>query len=149
MDLTNWTPLRDLDRIFNRMRPITAGLDEDGPGFSLLNADLKWKPAADIAETKEEFIIKADLPEVEKKDIQIDVADGLITIRGERRYEKKSEDEKQHRIESFYGSFERSFTLPPSVDEEAIKAESANGVLTIHLPKREVDESEARKISID
>lgn len=148
MDLTNWTPLRDLDRIINRMHPLTTRLDVDGPGLELLNTDLKWRPAADITENKDEFIIKADLPEVEKDDIELEIGDGVITLRGERKYEKKSDDEKQHRVESFYGSFERSFSIPPNVDEKAISAESARGVLTVHLPKRAMPESETRKIKV-
>jgi HSP20 family protein len=149
MDLTNWTPMRDLDRLFNRLHPLNARVSDNGPGLELFNADLKWRPAADITENKDEFIIKADLPEVDKDDIELEIADGMITLRGERRYEKKSEDEKQHRVESFYGHFERSFSIPSNVDEDAITAESAKGVLTVRLPKRAMPESESRKIRVD
>jgi HSP20 family protein len=97
-----------------------------------------WRPAADISETDKEYIIKAQLPEVKKEDVDVSVHDGVISIKGERRYEKKDDSEKQHRIESFYGSFARSFSLPADVDENGIHAESKDGVLRVILPKAEV-----------
>ncbi len=90
MNITHWTPFRDLDRIFNRMQPLNLRMDEDGPGLELLGTNLKWRPTANITETKDEFIIKAELPEVNKDDIELEVAEGMITLRGERKYEKKS-----------------------------------------------------------
>lgn len=73
----------------------------------------------------------------------------MITLKGERKYEKKSDDEKQHRMESFYGCFERSFSLPPNVDQNNIRAESANGVLTVHLLRQPVPQSESRQIKVE
>ena len=104
--------------------------------------------ALKISRLKDEFIIKAELPEVEKDDIHLEVSEGRITLSGERKYEKKSEEEKQHRVESFYGKFERSFSLPPNVDADNIRAESDKGILTVHLPKQPVPESTARKIDV-
>jgi HSP20 family protein len=148
MDLTNWTPLRDLDRLFNRMHPLALELDGDGPGLRLLDKGLTWRPTANITENKDEYVIKAELPEVEKEDIHLEVGDGRITLSGERKYEKKSEEEKQHRVESFYGKFERSFSLPTNVDVDSIRAESDKGVLTVHLPKKSTPESSGRKIDV-
>jgi HSP20 family protein len=150
MNLTNWIPLTDLDRWLNRFYPMSTRLDDDFPGPHLLRSDVKWRPAADISENKDEYFIKADLPDVEKKDIHIEITNDLITLKGERKINKVSEDEKQHRVEVFYGSFERSFGLPPNVDQDAIDAKYDKGVLTIHLPKRKDIESppNARKINV-
>lgn len=150
MKLTHWVPLNDLDRLLNRFYPLSAHLDDDFPGLQLLKKDLSWRPAADISETGKEYLIKADLPEVDRKDIHIEITNDLITLKGERKIHKSSEDEKQHRVESFYGSFERSFPLPPNVDQDAITAECDKGVLRIHLPKRKASdaESKARKVEV-
>jgi len=150
MNLTNWVPLTDLDRLLNRFYPLSAHLDDDFPGLRLLKKDLSWRPAASISENGKEYLIKADLPEVDRKDIHIEITNDLITLKGERKIEKSSEDEKQHRVESFYGSFERSFPLPPNVDQDGITAECEKGVLRIHLPKRKAAEpaEKARKIEV-
>ena len=150
MNLTNWVPLTDLDRWINRLYPMSARLDADFPGMQLLKSDVKWHPAADVVENKDEYLIRADLPDVEKKDIHIEITNDLIILKGERKIRKTSEDEKHHRVEAFYGSFERSFGLPPNVDQDAIDAKCENGVLTIHLPKRKDTErpESARKIKV-
>ncbi len=151
MNLSNWVPLNDLDRLLNRFDPMSTQLDDDFPGLKLLNADIAWRPTAHISETRDEYRIKADLPEVDREDIHIEITNDLIILKGERKIEKSSDDEKQHRIESFYGCFERSFSLPPNVDQDAIDAQCDKGVLTIHLPKREKEQlkSPARKIAVN
>ena len=149
MNLANWMPLNDIDRLLNRMYPMSARLDDDFPGLKLLNSDIKWRPSADVSETKSEYLIRADLPDVDKKDIHIELTNDLITIKGERKVKKTSEDEKQHRVETFYGSFERSFALPPNIDQSAINAVCDKGVLTVHLPKRKVDEEPSTSRRID
>jgi HSP20 family protein len=108
----------------------------------------EWRPAANISETDSEYLIKAELPEVAKKDIDVTVNEGIITIKGERRMEKNDESEKQHRIESFYGSFSRSFSLPADVDSSKIHAESKDGVLTVRLPKLEAKKPRAIEVSV-
>jgi HSP20 family protein len=107
-----------------------------------------WRPAADIVETEKEYMIKAELPAVKKEDVEVTVHDGIITIKGERRIEKSEEQEKQHRIESFYGSFSRSFSLPADVDESGIGAESKDGILRVHLPKTTVEKPKAIDIKV-
>lgn len=136
MTLVNWSPLRELDDLFNQYGRVlgrsvapSAERGESNP--------VEWRPVANISETANEYLIKAELPEVAKKDIDVSVHEGVITIRGERRLENQASDEKHHRIESFYGSFARSFTLPADVDETKIQAESKDGVLTVRLPKTE------------
>jgi HSP20 family protein len=137
MTLVNWSPLRELDDLFNQYGRI-MGRNRLPSVDGSAGTTVEWRPVANISETADTYVIKAELPEVDKKDIDVSVNDGVITIRGERRLENQSDDEKHHRIESFYGSFARSFTLPADVDETKIAADSKDGVLTVRLPKAEV-----------
>jgi len=105
-----------------------------------------WAPAVDIYETPNELVVKADLPDVNEKDIDVRVENNLLTIRGERKFEKSVSEENFLRIERTYGSFSRSFSLPNTVNSEAIGAEYKNGVLTVTLPKRE--ESKPRQVKV-
>jgi HSP20 family protein len=105
-----------------------------------------WAPAVDIYETPDELVVKADLPEVNEKDIDVRVENNLLTICGERKFEKSVPEENFLRIERTYGSFSRSFSLPNTVNAEAIGAEYKNGVLTVTLPKRE--ESKPRQVKV-
>ena len=108
------------------------------------NAD--WIPVAEITEDDKEFLVKLEVPEVKKEDMKIEVQNGSLCISGERKYEKK--DRKLHRVERFYGSFERSFSLPNNVDPDSIKAESNEGVLSIHLLKTEVKTTAIQSVKI-
>ena len=105
-----------------------------------------WAPAVDIYETPNELVVKADLPDVNEKDIDVRVENNLLTIRGERKFEKSVSEENFLRVERSYGSFSRSFSLPNTVNAEAIGAEYKNGVLTVTLPKRE--ESKPRQVKV-
>jgi len=105
-----------------------------------------WAPAVDIYETPNELVVKADLPDVNEKDIDVRVENNLLTIRGERKFEKSVSEENYLRVERTYGSFSRSFSLPNTVNAEAIGAEYKNGVLTVTLPKRE--ESKPRQVKV-
>ncbi|HHQ13638.1 MAG TPA: Hsp20/alpha crystallin family protein [Chromatiales bacterium] len=144
MALVTWDPFRELEDVLSRWsqggRNVPAGSQNGGIAT--------WRPAANISETDKEYIIKAELPEVKKEDVSLTVQDGVITIKGERRYEKQDDSEKQHRVESFYGSFSRSFSLPADVDESGIKAESKDGVLTVHLPKVEAPQPKPIEIEV-
>jgi HSP20 family protein len=105
-----------------------------------------WAPAVDIYETPNELVVKADLPDVNEKDIDVRVENNLLTIRGERKFEKSVSEENYLRVERTYGAFSRSFSLPNTVNSEAIGAEYKNGVLTVTLPKRE--ESKPRQVKV-
>src|ERR1700688_1673636 len=105
-----------------------------------------WAPAVDIYETPNELVVKADLPDVNEKDIDVRVENNLLTIRGERNFEKSVSEENYLRVERTYGAFSRSFSLPNTVNAEAIGAEYKNGVLTVNLPKRE--ESKPRQVKV-
>jgi HSP20 family protein len=105
-----------------------------------------WAPAVDIYETPNELVVKADLPDVSEKDIDIRVENNLLTVRGERKFDKSVTEDHYLRVERTYGSFSRSFSLPNTVNPEAIRAEYKNGVLTVNLPKRE--ESKPRQVKV-
>jgi HSP20 family protein len=147
MNIVSWSPFKEVEDMFSRYRQIAGRMStDDGTGESGLQMD--WRPVADISETKSEYIIKAELPEVERKDVHVSVDGGRVTIRGERKMDEEDEDATQHRIESFYGTFSRSFALPDTVDPNKISAESKNGVLKVHLPKTKEAQPTAIEIAI-
>ena len=113
------------------------------------HADLAtWAPAVDIYETENELVVKADLPDVNPQDLDIRVENNILTIRGERKFESKVNEDNYLRIERAYGSFSRSFSLANSVKTEAIKADYQNGVLTLSLPKREEAKPKQIKVTV-
>ena len=107
-----------------------------------------WAPAVDIHENEHELVVQADLPGVEAKDLDIRVENNILTIRGERRFEKKVNEDNYLRVERAYGSFSRSFSLANTVNSEAIKADYSNGVLTLTIPKREEAKPKQIKINV-
>ena len=107
-----------------------------------------WAPAVDIYETENELVVKADLPDLQDKDLDVRVENNTLTIRGERKFEKDVNEDNFLRIERAYGSFMRSFSLPNTVSSENIRAEYRNGVLTLHLAKREESKPKQIKISV-
>ncbi|HEX3376329.1 MAG TPA: Hsp20/alpha crystallin family protein [Candidatus Acidoferrales bacterium] len=108
-----------------------------------------WAPAVDIYETPNELVVKADLPDVNENEIDVRVENNLLTIRGERKFEKSVSEESYLRVERTYGAFSRSFSLPNTVNAEAIGAEYKNGVLTLTLPKREESKPRQVKVSVN
>lgn len=107
-----------------------------------------WAPAVDIFENEHELVVKADLPDVDPKDLDIRVENNLLTIRGERKFEKKSNEGNYLRVERSYGSFARSFSLANTVNSEAIKADYQNGVLSLSIPKREEAKPKQIKVTV-
>ncbi len=107
-----------------------------------------WAPAVDIYETENELVVKADLPDVDPQNLDIRVENNILTIRGERKFESKVNEDNYLRIERAYGSFSRSFSLANSVNSEAIKADYQNGVLTLSLPKREEAKPKQIKVTV-
>ena len=107
-----------------------------------------WVPAVDIMETENELVVKADLPDLKFEDIHVSMENGTLTLTGERKFEKKTEKGAYHRIERAYGSFERVFTLPDTVDAEHVKADYKNGVLTVTLPKKELAKPREIKVEV-
>lgn len=133
----NYFPqFKDLNRLFN------IELDDEDSTI----ATSKWVPAVDIAENDEHFLIEADVPGVDPKDIEVSMDNGVLSIKGERKSEVKEEEEGYTRVERLHGSFYRRFSLPESADPENISAKSNNGVLQIKVGKKEV--TKPKKISV-
>jgi HSP20 family protein len=107
-----------------------------------------WLPPVDIKETENDLILKADIPDVDMKDIDVHVENGTLTIRGERKFEAEKKEGSWHRVERSYGHFERAFTLPETVDFDAVKADYKAGVLTITIPKKEVAKPRQIKVAV-
>ena len=142
-------PARLFEEWFGRAEDFWKGdLFARFPFAGRMDKDDVWRPSADVIENKDEYLVKAHLPEVKKDDVKVDVADGMLRIRGERRLKTDDKKDAVRRIETFYGQFERSFTLPDNVDAGAIKAECADGVLTVHLPKTTKAEVKPVEISV-
>jgi HSP20 family protein len=100
-------------------------------------ATTSWSPAVDIYETEGEIVVKAELPGLDRKAITLHLENNVLTLRGERKFQKETKEENYHRIERSYGNFSRSFSIPATVDEEKIRADYKDGVLMIFLPKKE------------
>jgi HSP20 family protein len=118
--------------------------------FSEPVATRPWAPAVDVLETENELVLKADLPDVPLKDIDIQIERGTLSIKGERKFERvEGKGTGYHRIERSYGEFQRFFSLPDTVDSEKVKADYRSGVLTVTLPKKEVAKPKTIKIGVD
>ena len=143
--LTRWDPFHNVSSLQEQVNRL---FENSFPGRSDNSALTTWAPAVDIYETENELVLKADLPDINEKDLDIRVENNMLTIRGERKFEEKVKEDNYLRIERTYGSFSRSFSLPNSVNSEAIKAEYKNGVLTVELPKRAESKPKQVKINV-
>jgi HSP20 family protein len=144
-----WNPFRELDEVQNRLGSFFGGTF---PRFGNGNGGLKladWSPQVDITEDDKEYLIKADLPEMKKDEIKVNVENGVLTVSGERKTEKEEKNRKFHRIERSYGTFERSFTLPDDANGAKVAAEFKEGVLRVHLPKSPVAKPKAIEVKVD
>jgi HSP20 family protein len=148
MTLVKWDPLRELEEMSDRLnRMFTRPAIARGNGKELLTV-ADWVPTVDISETELEYLIKAELPEVKKEDVKVTLEDGVLTIQGERKYEKEEKGKRFHRVERSYGSFVRSFTLPEEIDDSNVKAEFKDGMLNLHLPKSEKARPKAIEVKV-
>jgi HSP20 family protein len=148
MAVVRWDPFRDLNLLQDRMNRL---FDDAGRGWRADEpaATTTWSPAVDIFETEGEIVVKAELPGMERKDITLHLENNVLSLRGERKFEKETKDENYHRIERSYGAFNRSFAIPATVDEEKIRAEYKDGVLNIVLPKKEQARPKQIKIATE
>jgi len=143
--IARWEPFRGVTTLQDQInRLFKDGFERVGEESNLT----AWAPAVDIYETEQELVVKADLPDVDPKDLDIRVENNILTIRGERKFEKKVSEENYLRVERSYGTFARSFTLANTVNSEAIKAEYNNGVLTLSIPKREEAKPKQIKVNV-
>jgi len=147
MNLVRWDPIREMDQFFTR--PIgslmarwqrAAAETEDG--------EPAWTPTLDVSETDSEYLVRADLPAVKKEDVTVTVDNDAVTIAGERKFDREEKNERVHRRESFRGLFSRSLALPDNADANSIRAESKDGVLTVHIPKTKNERSKAIEIKV-
>ena len=141
--ITRWEPFRNMSNLQEQVNRLFDASFR-GKEESTLTA---WAPSVDIYETENELVVKADIPDVNEKDIDVRVENNMLTIRGERKFEQKVKEENYLRVERTYGTFSRSFTLPNTINTEAIKAEYKQGVLTVELPKRA--ESKPKQVRVN
>jgi len=136
--MTRWSPWKELEDMEKRLSTIfgRAPMATNGEKKEAISV-AEWSPLVDITEDDKEYIVKAEIPEMKKDDIKINVHDEVLSISGERKYEKEEKGKKYHRVERAYGSFMRSFTLPEDADGSKVNAEYKDGVLKVHLPKSE------------
>lgn len=147
--IARWNPLRDWEEMEKRLsnvieRAIGVPNGEKKEAISVA----EWSPVVDITEDEKEYVIKAEIPEMKKEEIKINVHDDVLSVSGERKYEQEEKGKKYHRVERSYGSFMRSFTLPEDADGSKIAAEYKDGVLKLHLPKTDKAKSKAVEIKI-
>jgi HSP20 family protein len=143
MSLIRWEPFASMGDMFASLPPLFGRL---APFSGQINTD--WSPSVDISETGEEYLIRAALPAVKREDVSVTVDNGMLTLSGERRQRAEQKDEKFHKIENFYGSFSRSFALPDAIDASAIRAETKDGELTIHVPKTKAEVNKPTTIKV-
>lgn len=149
MALTRWRPTQSVfPQVWDIQNEINRVFDNLW-GRPSEESELRgmWSPSVDIAETKDEIVVSADLPGLNKEDIKVNVENNVLTFSGERKQEKKDEGSNYHRLERSYGFFSRSFTLPVTVQSDKIKAAYKDGVLRLSLPK--VEEAKPRQIAVE
>lgn len=140
-----WDPFRNVN---NLQEQVNRLLETSFPGHSSESALTTWAPAVDIHETENELVLKADLPGIDEKDLDIRIENNTLTVRGERKFEKQVNEDNYLRVERSYGSFSRSFSLPNTINTEAIHAEYKNGVLTVQMPKRAESKPKQVKVNV-
>lgn len=131
MALTRFDPFRELEEMSTRLGTM-LGRNFGRTGIESFG---DWSPAVDVQELDQEYLVKADLPEMTKEQVKVGIEDGVLTIEGERKQEKEETTKKFHRLERAYGKFVRRLTVPGDVDEAKVAAEFKNGVLNVHMPK--------------
>ena len=145
MNIARFDPFREFEDILRRY--------SEPSGRNLLSREQEgvlsasWTPSVDINETKEAYVVKGELPGVDKDNVDISIEDNLLVIRGEKKVETESDEDKFHRKECVYGSFERSFSLPKQVDVNKVEASFKNGVLKLNIPKAE--EAKPKQIQVE
>lgn len=148
MNLVKWNPFSELEEVSNRLNRIFGRLPARTESGTNMLAMADWTPSVDISETEGAYLIKAEIPEVKKDDVKVNLQDGMLTISGERHHEKEEKNKKFHRIERSYGSFARSFRVPDDADASTVSAQFKDGMLNVTLPKSKKSESKSVNVSI-
>jgi HSP20 family protein len=145
-ELTTWRPFRELEKMRTDMDRLWETFFEGRPKVRELGG---WVPSIDVSETKNDLVVKAELPGMDPKDIDISLNDGYLTLKGEKKQEREEKEENYHYIERSYGSFTRSVQLPKEVKRDKITASYKNGILKITLPKSEEAKKKDVKIKVE
>ena len=146
-ELTLWRPFRELEKMRREMDHLWDYFFEERP---VKREEIgQWLPSLDLSETKDEFVVKAEVPGIDPKNIDISLSEGMLTIKGEKKQEKEEKDENYHFVERSYGSFIRSVRLPGQVQGDKVKASYKDGVLKVALPKSEEARKKEIKIKVD
>jgi HSP20 family protein len=147
MNIVKWTPFRELEDMQTRLNRFFGDapmrtFEADAPFFA------DWAPPVDVEETDKEYLIKAELPEIAKENVKVEMLDGVLTIEGERKQEKEETNKKFLKVERLYGKFVRQFALPAEVEAARIQAEFKDGVLNVHLPKTAAAKPKAIEVKV-
>jgi HSP20 family protein len=149
--LTTFTPFPEMDEMQNRFRTFFSGFPTSPIRFPKNGDKFKlpeWSPLMDVIEDDHEYLFKVDLPEMKRDDVKVTIENGILYISGERKFEKEEKNRKFHRLERFFGTFERTFILPEDADAPKIKAEFHDGVLQVHLPKTLMAKPKAIEVKV-
>jgi len=146
MNIVKWNPLGEMETFSDSVNRLFGGTFSPTPWFSEESGLRNWRPVVDIYDNEKKIVIKAELPGVDKKDIHVDVKDGILTLKGERSYENEVKEEKYQRKERAFGKFHRSFILSEGLDHDKIDADYKDGVLKIEIPKPE--EKKPKKVAV-
>lgn len=145
MGIVKYTPFRDLQTMQDQMNRLLDMAWNRNIGEEIREG--VWQPAVDIYEDEDSVVIQAEVPDIDQKDIEVKIEDNTLTLRGERKHNREVKKENYHRVERYYGQFQRSFALPHTIDQEKVRANCDKGVLTITLPKRE--ETKPKQINVE
>ena len=148
MAVVKWDPWQEIEDMFDRYTR-AVGWPRRGAVTVEAGAKADWSPRVDIAESDGEFTIKAEIPEVNKDDVKITIDNGVVTLQGERKQESEHKGKTFHRVERYYGSFSRSFSLPDNIDDAGASATFKDGVLTLHIPKRERAQPKGVEVKVE
>lgn len=147
MNIVRWDPFKDIEEMSDRLsRLVNRPLTRPGGQEALVVAD--WTPLVDIVETDKDYLVKAELPEVAKEGVKVDIREGVLYIQGERRQEMEEKGRKFHRVERAYGKFLRSFTIPQDVEETKVTADFKDGILLVKLPKTTIAKTKAFEVKV-
>jgi HSP20 family protein len=147
MNVIHWDRFGDVNTLF-RLLPGSYASRSPVPAEATAARTVDWAPIADIGETTTEYVIRVELPAVAKDDVKVTLDQGVITIAGERKSVSNSKDEKMHRVESMVGKFERSFSLPEDVNAATVTCTTKDGILTVHIPKKEKPKHTPTQITV-
>jgi HSP20 family protein len=145
---TQWNPFKDRDELESRLATLFATRAALGDGGKEAMTVTEWSPLLDIIEDEKQFLIRAELPDMKKEQVKLTVENDVLTMSGERQYEKETTGHKHHRIERAYGRFMRSFSLPENTDGSKMSADYKDGMLTVRLPKAEKTKPKAIEVKV-